>query len=87
MYSTQNEDKSVVAERFIRTLKIKFRNSWLQYQKVCILITIDDIVNELNNKYHRTIKMKSIKVKDIIYILTLVKKLMIKILDILLVII
>ena len=36
MYLTQNEGKSVVAERFIRTLKKKFTNTCLQYQKVCI---------------------------------------------------
>ena len=29
---------------------------------------LDDIVNEYNNTYHRTIKMKSINVKDNIYI-------------------
>ena len=38
MYSTHNEGKSVVAERFIRNLKIKFINTWLQHQKMCILI-------------------------------------------------
>ena len=38
MYSTQNEGKSVVAERFIRTLKGKIYNIRLQYQKMCILI-------------------------------------------------
>ena len=38
MYSTNNEGKSVIAERFIRTLKIKFINTWLQYQKMCLLI-------------------------------------------------
>ena len=38
VYSTHNEVKSVVAERFIRTLKIKFMSMWLQYQKMCIFI-------------------------------------------------
>ena len=38
MYSTHNERESVVAERFIRTLKIKFTNTCLPYQKMCILI-------------------------------------------------
>ena len=38
MYSTHNEGKSVVAERFIRTLKTKFTNTWRKYQKMCILI-------------------------------------------------
>ena len=37
-YSTHNEGKYVIAERFIRTLKLKFINTWLQYQKMCILI-------------------------------------------------
>ena len=37
MYSTYNEGKSVIAERFIRTL-IKFSNTLLQYQKMFILI-------------------------------------------------
>ena len=45
--------------------------------------TLDDIVNEYNNKYHRTIKMKPIDVKYniYIYILILVKKSMAKILN------
>ena len=38
MYSTQNEGKSVIAEKFIRILKIKSINTWLQFQKMFILI-------------------------------------------------
>ena len=38
MYSTRIEGKSVIAERFIRTLKMKFINIWLQFQKMFILI-------------------------------------------------
>ena len=45
---------------------------------------LDDTVNEYNNTYHRTIKMKPVDVKDSTYIL--VKKLMIKILSLKLVI-
>ena len=45
---------------------------------------LDNIVNEYNNTYHRTIKMKPVDVKDSTYIL--VKKLMIKILSLKLVI-
>ena len=33
MYSTHNEAKSVIAERFIRTLKTTFMNTLLQFQK------------------------------------------------------
>ena len=37
MYSTHNEEKSVVAGRFIRILKNKIYK-YMQYQKMCILI-------------------------------------------------
>ena len=37
MYSTHNGGKSVVAERFIRTLKTKSINTWLQFQKMLIM--------------------------------------------------
>ena len=38
---THNEGKSAVAQSVIRTLKIKKKivNAWLQYQKMCLLIT------------------------------------------------
>ena len=38
MYSTHNEAKSVIAERFIRTLKTTFMNTLLPFQKMFILI-------------------------------------------------
>ena len=38
MYSIHNEGKSIVAERFIRTLKTKSINTWLRSQKMCISI-------------------------------------------------
>ena len=38
MYSINNEGKSVIAERFIRTIKNKIYKYILQYQKMCILI-------------------------------------------------
>ena len=36
MYSAHNEEKFVVAEGFIRSLKTKFTNMWLQYPETCI---------------------------------------------------
>ena len=39
---------------------------------------LDDIVNEYNNTYHRTIKMKPVDVRDNAYIDFFLKKLMIK---------
>ena len=35
---------------------------------MCILINIGDIVNEYNNTYHRTIKIKPVDVKNNTYI-------------------
>ena len=85
MYSIHNEGKSVVAERFIGTLKNKICKYMTLTSKNVYIDKIDDTVNEYNNTYHRTIKMKPIDVK-IIHILIMVKKLMIKILNFMLVI-
>ena len=46
---------------------------------------LDDVINEYNNTYHRAMKMKTIEVK-ILHILTLLRKLMIKSLNVKLVI-
>ena len=69
MYSADNEGKSVVAERFIRTLKSKIYKHMTSISKNVYIDELDDIVNEYNNTYHTTIKMKPIAVKDNIYIL------------------
>ena len=68
MYSTYNEGKSVVAERFIRTLKTKIYKYMTSVSKNVYIDKLDDIVNEYNNTYHRTIKMKPVDVKDNAYI-------------------
>ena len=70
MYSTHNEGKSVVAERFIRTLKNKIYKHMTSISKNVYIAKLDDIVNEYNNAYHTTIKMKPIDVKDNTYINT-----------------
>ena len=63
MYSTHNEGKSVVAERFIRTLKTKIYKYMTSISKNVYINKLDDTVNEYNNIYHRTIKMKPVDVK------------------------
>ena len=68
MYSIHNEGKSVVAERFIRTLKTKIYKYMTSISKNVYIDKLDDIVNEYNNIYHRTIKMKPVDVKDNTYI-------------------
>ena len=64
MYSAHNEGKSVVAERFIRTIKSKTYKCMTSTSKNVYINKSDDIVNENNNTYHTTIKMKPIDVKD-----------------------
>ena len=70
MYSTNNERKSVVDERFIRTLKSKICKYMTSISKNVYIDKLDDIVDEYNNAYHTTIKMKPIDVKDNTYINT-----------------
>ena len=60
--------KSVVAERFIRTLKNKIYKYMTSASKNVYIDKLDDIVNEYNKKYLRAIKMKPCDVKDNTYI-------------------
>ena len=83
MYLTHN--KSVVAERSIRTLKTKIYKYMTSVSKNVYINKLDDIVNEYNNTYHRTINMKPVDVKGNTYVDS-IKKLMIKILNLKLVI-
>ena len=64
MYSTFNEGKSVVAERFIRTLKNKLYKHMTVTGKNVYYDVLDDAVNEYNNTKHNTIKMKPKDVKN-----------------------
>ena len=68
MYSIHKERKSVVAERFIRTLKTKIYKYMTSISKNVYVDKLDDMVNEYNNTYHRTIKIKLVDVKDNTYI-------------------
>ena len=68
MYSIHNEGKSVVAERFTRTLKTKIYKYMTSISKNVCIDKLDDIVNEYNNTYHRTIYPKPVDVKDNTYI-------------------
>ena len=63
MYSIYNKGKSVVVERFIRTLKNKISKYMTSVSKNVYIDKLDDIVNEYNNTY-RTIKIKPEDFKD-----------------------
>ena len=64
MYSTQNEGTEI----FIRTLKNKIYKWMTLISKNVYIDKLDDIVNEYNNTYHRTTKMKPVDVKSGNYI-------------------
>ena len=67
MFLAYNEGKSVVAERFVRTLRNKvFKHMTAISKNVCFDM-LDDIVNKYNNTVHRTIKMKPIDVTSYFY--------------------
>ena len=59
-----DEGKSVVAERFIRTLKNKLYKHMTATAKKVYYDVLDDVVNKYNNTKHSTIKMKLIDVGD-----------------------
>ena len=62
MYSTHNEEKFVIAERFIRTLKNKIFKHMTAVSKNVYFDVLDNIVDKYNNPAHRSIKMKPIDV-------------------------
>ena len=70
MYSTNNERRSTVAERFIRRLKRKIYKYMTSISKNMYIDKSDDIKDEYNNEHHTTIEMKPIDVKDNTYINT-----------------
>ena len=64
MCSTRSEGKSVIAERFIRTLKNKSYKYMTLILKNVYIDKLDEIVNKYSNTYHSTIKMKPVDVKS-----------------------
>ena len=68
MYSTNNEGKFVIAERFITKLKNEIYKYMTSISKNIYIDKIDDIVKEYNNKYQTSIKMKLVDVMDNTYI-------------------
>ena len=62
MYSTKNGGKSVIAEKFIRTLKTKIYKYMTAISENVYIDKLDDIVKDYNNKYHTSIKMKPVGV-------------------------
>ena len=68
MHSKHNEEKVVVTERFIRTLKNKIYKHMKAVSKNVYIDKLNDLLNEYNITHHRIIKMKPIEVKGNTYI-------------------
>ena len=64
IYSPHNEEKSAVAERFIRALKNKIYKHMTAISKNLYFDLLNDIVDEYNSTYHKTIKMEPIDVES-----------------------
>ena len=64
MYLIHNEEKAVIAERVVRTLKTKTYKYMTLVSKNVYINKLDGIVDEYNNTYRKTIKMKPTDVKD-----------------------
>ena len=64
VYSIYSENKSDVAEWFIRTLINAIYEHITAVSKNVYVDVLGDIVDECNNTFHRTIKMKHIDVKS-----------------------
>ena len=56
MYSTYNERKSLVAERFIRILKNKIYKHMTTVSKNVYFYVLDDIVDKYNNTHQKQLK-------------------------------
>ena len=67
MYSTHNEGKSVISERFFKILENKLYKYMNLISKNVYIDKLDDTVNKSNNKFYSTIKMKSVDVKSSTY--------------------
>ena len=61
LYSTENEEKSSVVERWNRTIKTKTWKRFTEQNSTQYLKMLPDIINEYNNGYHSSIKMSPVE--------------------------
>ena len=60
MYSTHNEGNSVIAERFIETLKAKIKKKLTANNSKSCLSYLNNTIIQYNNTYHHSIGKKPI---------------------------
>ena len=56
MYCTYNEGKSVIAERFLKTLKAEVHKKLTANNSKSYLSCLNQLVDQYNNIYHQTLK-------------------------------
>ena len=61
LYSTENEEKSSMVERWIRTMKEKMWKYFSANSTNVYIIALPDLVREYNNIGHSSIKMTPVK--------------------------
>ena len=57
LYSTHNEPKATIAERFIRTLRGKIESNFILTQTTVWFDILPELLREYNQSYHRSIGM------------------------------
>ena len=67
LYSTHNEEKSIIAERFIRILNNKVYKYMTSVSKDVYIDKLDDIANKYDT-YHSTIQINLVDVNSSTYI-------------------
>ena len=60
MYFTHNEDKSVIAERFVKTLKAKIYERMTANDNKSYLFYLNKLVDQYNNNYHHYVNKNPI---------------------------
>ena len=64
MYSTENEEKSCVVERWNRTMKEKMFKYFSANSTYIFIDVLDDMVKKYNNTKHSSIKMTPVAASD-----------------------
>ena len=62
------KENLLLLKELLELWKLKSTNTWLQDQKKVHIYQLDDIVDECNNTYHKTIKMNPANFKSGNYI-------------------
>ena len=60
MYWTHNEDKSVIAKRFVKKFKAKIYNELIASDRKSYLSCLNKLVDQYNNTYHNFMNRKPI---------------------------